>query len=312
MKDNKIKECLHPLVLLNRKMISAYYTYLGKHNLKKLLNIRYRDHFGKKMDWDNPKTLNEKILWLKLNTDTSQWTRLADKYLVREYVKDQGLENILVKLYGKWDKAEYIDWDSLPNTFVMKVNNGSGDVLVCRDKSKLDIKKATKTFARLLATPFGYSTGEPHYVSIPPCIIAEELLDNTKQPIPVDTLIDYKIWCFDGKPECIWACYNRFKDSVEVATYDLDWNFHPEYSIFTEHYIKASKLLPRPKSLDEMLSIASKLSQGFPELRVDLYEVADKPYFGELTFSSNYGMMDFYTEEYQEYLGSLVKIEDEK
>lgn len=307
-----MKKILRPLVLLKRRIISAYYNYIGKHNPKKLVDIRYRDHFGKNMNWENPKTLNEKILWLEFNTDTTDWTRLADKYRVREYIESLGLSDILVKLYGMWDKAEDIDWDSLPNKFVMKVNNGSGDVLVCNDKTHLNIKRETKKFNSLVKNRFGYNTAESHYIAIKPCIIAEELLEVNKQVIETSSLIDYKIWCFNGIPESIWACYNRTHDSVEVATYDLEWNFHPEYSVFTKHYIRAKQLLPKPKSLQQMLEIAAKLSAGFPQVRVDLYEVDGKPYFGEMTFSSNYGMMDFYTQQYQEYLGSKVNIKDGK
>lgn len=303
-----LKKILFPILPLRRYAISRYYEYLAKNNRKKLLEIKYRKRFGRDIDWENPKTLNEKILWLELYSDTSMWTKLADKYLVREYVKEKGYEHILVKLYGKWDSAESIDWRKLPNQFVMKVNNGSGDVLVCRDKSKLDIKKKTKKFAKLLSKPFGYQTGELHYVAIPPCIIAEELLDNTKQGIDSDTLIDYKIWCFDGKPETIVTYYNRHRDSVEIAAYDIDWNYYPEYSNYTKHFIKAKQLLPKPQSLQEMLNIASALSKGFPEVRVDLYEIDGKPYFGELTFTSSCGMMVSFTEEYQEYLGGLVRI----
>lgn len=307
-----MKKILWPLVLLKRRIISAYYSYIGKHNPKKLVNIRYRDHFGKDMNWEKPKTLNEKILWLEFNTDTTDWTRLADKYTVREYIESLGLSDILVKLYGKWDRAEDIDWNSLPNKFVMKVNNGSGDVLICNDKTHLNIERETKKFKKLVKNRFGYTTAESHYIAIKPCIIAEELLDANKQAVETSSLIDYKIWCFNGNPESIWACYNRTHNSVEVATYDLEWNFHPEYSVFTNHYIRAKQLLPKPKSLQQMLEIAAKLSTGFPEVRVDLYEVDGKPYFGELTFSSNYGMMDFYTQQYQEYLGSKVDIENGK
>lgn len=297
-----------PIRSLRKFAIFKYYEYLAKNNRQKLLEIRYRKIFGRDIDWETPKTLNEKILWLELYSDTSLWIQLADKYLVREYVKKLGYEHILVKLYGKWDSAESIDWQKLPNQFVMKVNNGSGDVLVCRDKSKLDIKKETKKFAKLLAKPYGYKTGELHYIPIPPCIIAEELLDNTNQSVDSDTLIDYKIWCFNGNPETIVAYYNRHKDTVEIAAYDLDWNFHPEYSNYTKHFIKAKQLLPKPQSLQEMLSIASALSKGFPEVRIDLYEVGGKPYFGEMTFTSSFGMMVSFADSYQEYLGGLVKI----
>ena len=141
-----------------------------------------------------------------------------------------------------------------------------------------------------------------------PCVIAEELLDPLKQPIETDTLIDYKIWCFNGKPRYIWACYNRHKDSVEVATYDLIWNRHDEKSIFTSHYKRANLNLPKPKSLKEMLEMASKLSEGIPQVRVDLYEIDGKPYFGEMTFTSAGGFNNFYTQEFLNELGSYVDL----
>ena len=148
--------------------------------------------------------------------------------------------------------------------------------------------------------------GEPHYNSIKPCIIAEELLDNTKQPIASSSLIDYKIWAFDGKPAYIWVCFNRTHHSVDVGVYDLDWNFHPEFSISTPHYRLTDIAVPRPKSLDQMLRAASILSKGFPELRVDLYEVDNKPYFGELTFTSAGGFNDFYSQDFLNILGDMT------
>lgn len=292
-----------------KKFWFLFYEALGHLSTKKLVELRYKRKYGKRLDWSHPVNLNEKILWLKYYTDTTEWTRLADKFLVREYVISKGLSDILVELYGKWNRVEDIDWDALPDSFVMKMNNGSGDVLVCKDKSELDVQQANALFRRLLKHRFGYTTGEPHYRAIKPCIIAEELLDHKKQSIPTFSLIDYKIWCFDGKPYSVWCCYNRSKKSVEVAEYDLQWNRHPEFSNYTDHYIKALQDVPRPQSFERMLEIASILSEGFPEVRVDLYEVEGKPYFGEMTFSSNYGMMDFYTEDYNKQLGSQVKLD---
>ena len=193
-----------------------------------LTSIEFRHAFGRWMNWKNPHDLNEKINWLKFNSDTSFWTRCADKYAVRAYVKECGYGDNLVKLYGKWDTAQEIDWESLPEKFVMKVNNGSGDILVCADKSKLDTIRATAQFDALLNKKFSNYNGEPHYMTMKPCVVAEELLDASKQPIKTDTLIDYKIWCFNGKPKYVWACYNRHEGSVEVATYDLDWKRHNE------------------------------------------------------------------------------------
>lgn len=275
---------------------------------KILVSIQYLYHFKKILNWRNPKNINEKINWLKFNSDTSLWSLCADKYMVRKYIENKGLADILVKLYGKWDKVEDIDWDILPNQFVLKTNNGSGDITICKNKASLDISAVIFKYSTLLNKSFSYTNGEPHYATMIPYLIVEELLDVSKQTVLTDTLIDYKIWCFNGTPHHIWACYNRFKDSVEVATYDLSWNRHDEYSIFTSHYKKAKSDLPKPKSLEKMLTIASKLSEGIPQVRIDLYEVGDKPYFGEMTFTSAGGFMNFYTPAFLKEMGDLVDL----
>lgn len=275
---------------------------------KLLASLEFYHVFGRRLNWKNPSDLNEKINWLKFKSDTSLWTKLADKYAVREYIEEKGFSDNLVKLYGKWDRPEDVDWELLPKQFVMKMNNGSGDIFVCRDKNKVDKNEVLHHFALLMNTVFGGINGEAHYALMKPCIIAEEFLDAEKQPIKTDTLIDYKIWCFDGGPYYVWACYNRHKDTVEVATYDLNWERHDEKSIFTNHYIRAQRDLPKPESLDKMLEMASKLSEGIPQVRVDLYEVGGKPYFGEMTFTSAGGFNDFYTQEFLNELGGYVNL----
>lgn len=286
------------------------YSLLGHLYPRGLVSIHFYRSFGFCIDWKSPKDINEKINWLKFYGDTTCWVDLADKFKVREYVACKGFSDMLVPLLGKWDRAEDIDWDSLPEKFVMKTNHGSGDALICRDKAALDCKTWTETFAKLLQQKYGSQMGEPHYNKIKPCVIAEELLDNTKQKIPSSSLVDYKVWTFNGCPKYIWVCYNRTKHSCEVGVYDTDWNFHPEYSVSNSHYILSDKVLPRPASLDEMLRAASVLSKGFPELRMDFYEVDGKPYFGEMTFSSASGMNNFYTPEFLHILGDYCKLKD--
>ena len=173
---------------------------------------------------------------------------------------------------------------------------------------RLDIENTVRLYSALLSKSFSETNGEPHYAAMKPCMIAEEVLDCKKQPIETDTLIDYKIWCFNGKPHHIWACFNRHQGSVEVATYDLDWKRHDECSVFTSHYKQAQSDLPKPVSLDKMLEIVSKLSCGIPQVRVDLYEVDGKPYFGEMTFSSAGGFMNFYTSKFLREMGDLVDL----
>lgn len=281
---------------------------LGYISSKTLAAVHFRHSFGRWINWNNPKDINEKIQWLKFNSDTSRWTPLADKFKVREYIKQCGLEEMLVPLYGKWEDANDIDWEKLPNQFVMKTNHGSGDALICRNKSELDTKYWTEYFNKLLHKKFGRIMGEPHYNKISPCIIAEQLLDNTKQQVKSTSLVDYKIWSFNGKPAYIWACHNRTKDSCEVGVYDTEWIMHPEFSNSTSHYILSKQAIPCPKSLKQMLEAASILSKDFPELRVDFYEVDGKPYFGEMTFTSASGLNSFYSQEFLNILGDLCKI----
>ena len=275
---------------------------------KRGISMLFRSIMGYNMSWENPQDLNEKINWMKLYFDTSEWVRLGDKYRVREYIAEKGYKDILVPLLGKWDHVEDIDWDALPNKFVMKMNNGSGDILICTDKKQLDIKYWTMCYKKLFKKKFGLSMGEFHYAKMKPCLIAEELLDATKQPIESTSLIDYKVWCFDGEVSYIWVCINREKDSVEVMLYDTSWNPHPEHCVTTHHYLTTEKQIPRPVTLDKMISTAADLSKGFPQVRIDFYEVDAKLYFGEMTFTSNTGYMNFYTREFMLELGKKVKL----
>lgn len=296
---------------MKKTIILAVIELLCRLHLLKPIQVARLKFYYKFHRWphfEHPTDLNEKINWLKFYGDSSRWSDLSDKYKVREYITGKGLDNILVKLYGKWDKAEDIDWDSLPEQFVMKANNGCGDVLICKDKSILDKQAIVKQYGKLLSTRYGDTSGEPHYAAIKPCIIAEELLDISKQPIKTSSLIDYKIWCLNGKPELFYCIWNRTKASIETRMYDLDWTYHPEWAVYSNHYIEGKVDLPRPQNFDQMLIIAEKLSEGFPIVRVDLYEVDKKVYFGELTFTSLGGFMDYITQEQLLLMGEIVKL----
>lgn len=283
--------------------------WVNRHFPVLICKMRYRATFGRSINLRYPQDINEKILWLSLHSDISQWTRLADKYAVREYVKEKGLEDTLVSLYGVWEKVENVDWNSLPSSFVMKTTNGSGTNLIVPDKSKLDIQEAIKIVDKWLHTPIASTTTEFHYQNIKPRIIAEEFLLNPKRDSEFsETLIDYKIWCFNGKAHYIWACSNRMNASTEVALFDREWNYHPEMSVFTEHYKEQVKLVPKPENLKGMIAAAEKLSEGFPVVRVDLYNLDGKVYFGEMTFTSLGGQMDFYTEKALRDMGGLIDI----
>ncbi len=299
---------------LNRifKPIILFCEWLGIHHPILLARIRYFVRFKKLLDLDNPKTLNEKILFLCLKTDTSLWTRCSDKYVVRGYVEEKGLGEILIPLVGVWNKATDIDFDKLPEMFVLKANHGSGDVLVVKDKKKVDWLETVRMFEKDLASRYGALESGIHYMRIKPRMIAESFIQNNEETKKVSSsLIDYKMWCFNGQCYYIWACANRNEHSTEVMTYDREWNAHPEYSIFKDGY-RRGELLPKPENFERMIEIAEKLSEDFPCVRVDLYNISGKIYFGELTFTSYGGLMDFYTEEFQLLAGSLVDLSEVK
>lgn len=269
-----------------------------------LAQYEYRRIMGRRMDLKNPKNLIEKIVWMQFHTDTSLWTHCADKYCVRDFVKSKGLESILTKLYGKWDNADEVDFDKLPNSFVLKTNNSCGQNLIVRDKSKLDIEETRTKLNSWLKQSYGYHNAQLHYTRIKPCIIAEELLIDTSLK-PGENLTDYKVWCFNGKPESILVISGRNGSNYNMVFYNTKWNNISNKALNhkTSHFSNIK--IDKPNKLDDILKYASILSDGFPEVRVDFYYINDKIYFGEMTFTAGYGN---YSDEYYNYLGSKVDL----
>lgn len=287
--------------------------FLGNHYPVLLLKLRYLYVFKKKLNLKSPQDLNEKILWAKLFSDTSRWTELADKRRVRDYVEKIGLGGILVKLYATWYNVDEINWDVLPDKFIIKANNGDGKgTNKIIDKTRITPPEKEKLISMvdewLHRKNIGALHAEPHYKNMKPCVIAEEVLPLEKG---ATSLTDYKMWCFNGKCDYIWICKDRCAggNSAYVMTYDKSWHPHPEFSIFNSDYLQAD-VMPKPRNFDKMVEIAEKLSKGFPEVRVDLYNIDGKIYFGELTFTSQGGFMDFFTPEFLRLLGEKFSIKD--
>lgn len=271
---------------------------------KQIINYVYKKTTGKKMNWKHPVDFNEKINWLKLYSDTSLWTLCADKYKVREYIEHKGYKNLLVPLLGKWDSAEEIDFDKLPNEFVLKTNHGSGDVIVVENKSEINFDEVRKVLNKNLKTPYGKYQGESHYLDIPPCIIAEPLLEQKSSAS--SSIIDYKIICFDGKPYCTLCFFNRKNGHYDFELHDLNWQSHPECLVFNDHSRDGKGVILKPLSYDLMLKAASDLSKGFPQVRVDFYEIDGKPLLSELTFTTTGGCIRYFTDEYLKELGDQI------
>lgn len=276
---------------------------------KETLRI-YRTFFKQDINWQNPRNLIEKIAWMELNSDTSLWTECADKYSVRDYVERNGFGSMLTKLYGHWGKAGDINFDILPNRFVLKTNHSCENTIIINNKSLLspkDIHKIRIQLDRWLSIPYGYCSGDLHYTRIKPCIIAEEFLENSHKEIS-SSIIDYKIWCFRGIPESVWVAFNREKGKpLHMKLFDLSWQERKDLLVSSDHYIYDDIVLERPKSFNKMLEACRILSKPFPEVRVDFYDVCGKPYFGELTFSTGFG---YFTEDYYNYLGDKTDISE--
>ena len=295
----KEKKIAYPIVWV-AKVIGHYFPEV-------LVRARYFVRFHKRLNLKNPKTLNEKILYMSLRTDTSLWTRLSDKYNVRGYIEECGLSNILVPLLGHWHKAEDIDFDKLPEQFVIKSTHGCGDIIIVEDKAAIDKNDVRKRMHAAISEIYGELEGGKHYMRIKPAIIAEGVLENDEISNRYSsTLIDYKFWCFNGKAHYVRVYGNR-GSQTDVMTYDMDWSPHPEYSISTKEF-KSGTEIPKPQNFDDMIKIVEILGKPFPVVRVDLYNIGGKIYFGELTFTSHGGMMNNLTDEFQNLAGSLIDV----
>lgn len=300
-----IKTVFFPLAWVRRQCSHYYNLWLGNHYPRKVASKRYKNAMGKELDWDNPKDLNEKINWMKFNTDLSEWTRLSDKYRVREYLKERGREDLLVKLYGVWENADDIDFDKLPDRFVLKSNHGCGTVILVNDKNTLDIPHVRKQMNGWIKKRYGILTAEPHYLKIKPLLIAEELLENDN---PNSTsLIDYKVFCVEGDIYCIMACANRtIGKGMKAMFYDTEWNPKPE--MLSGVHSNDKVCISKPTCLDELLKAAKDLSKGHHFVRADFYISKGKVYFGEMTFTPKGGYTDTVSYPYLLDMGSRIEL----
>jgi hypothetical protein len=274
--------------------------FLHKNDLYKTKIKNWWYNFKKKpLNLDNPLTFNEKIQWLKLYDSTPIKTFLADKYKVRNYIKKVIGEEYLIPIYGVYDNSEDINFDKLPNKFVIKYNHGSGFNIIVKNKTKLNLENIKKRLNIWKKLKFGNNSVELHYRDIIPKIIIEKYMDDG-----TGDLKDYKITCFNGKPEFIWIDSERYINHKRNL-YDLNWNQLP-YKI-NSHY-PTFQSPKKPKHLKKLLNLASILSKGFATARVDFYIIKQKIYFGEITFTSTSGLDDVVPESFDKRLCSLIRL----
>lgn len=279
---------------------AKYYENLKPEKYEKELKEWFHYTTGEKLSLDNPQTYNEKIQWLKLYDSTQLKTQLSDKYRVREWIKDKIGEEYLIPLLGVWDKFDEIDFDTLPDKFVLKANHGCGWNIIVTDKSTFNKEEAKEKFDIWMNTNFAYSVGlELQYMNIAPKIIAEEYIENFD-----DDVNDYKVFCFDGKADSVMMLTER-KKGLKMSFYDTEWNQLP----FTYSYPRNKELAPKPENLEQLIVLAERLADGFAHVRVDFYIMNDGQIkFGEMTFTSGSGTCVWNPKEQNRIYGEKIKL----
>lgn len=265
------------------------------------LKMVYRGYVGKKLNLENPTTFNEKIQWLKLHDHNPLYTRMVDKYEAKKYVADIIGEEYIIPTLGVWDHFDDIDFEKLPDQFVLKCTHDSGGLVICRDKKQLDKTAAKKKIESSLKTDFYYTGREWPYKHVKPRIIAEQYMEDDE----THDLRDYKIFSFDGVPKALFIATERgSKEETKFDFFDMDFKHLP----FTNGHPNADILPAAPKTFEQMKELTAKLSENIPQLRVDFYEVNGRTYFGELTFSHWSGFVPFNPEEWDKTFGDWIKL----
>lgn len=271
-----------------RYLAKYLYTHLLPTRLfsdRSYLKKMFYFNMGRKPELDDPKTFNEKLQWLKLNDRKDEYTMMVDKYRVREYVAATIGEEYLIPLLGVWDDPDEIDFDRLPDRFVLKCNHNSGRGLyICRDKSRLDRKKAKKNLKKGLKENFYYAGREWPYKNVSRKVIAEQYMTDTPDS---DFLTDYKFFCFHGKADCVMLCLDRASGDTKFYFFDRAWNLC-RYNLRGKAAPEGFTV-PKPAVMDRMFEIAERLSHGLTFARIDLYCSDGKIYFGEITFFPDSG-----------------------
>ena len=270
------------------------------------LRLHYRLHMGERLNLKTPKTFSEKLQWLKLHDRRDEYTQMVDKIAVKDYVAGKIGSEYIIPTLGVWEKAEDIDWNSLPDKFVLKCNHNSGGLVVCTAKNKLDVQAACERLNHSLKQNYYYSNREYPYKNVPPRILAEPYMqDNSSKE-----LMDYKFYCFNGRAEYCQVIADR-STCETIDFYDRNWVHQPFIGLYAKA-LHAKALHACPPDYPKMIEIAETLAVGIPFVRIDLYYINRHIYFGEITFFPLAGMGIFSPEEWNERLGAMIKLPSDK
>lgn len=274
---------------------------------KVYLSLRFRALMGYWMRWKSPKTFSEKIQWLKVYNRKEIYTRLVDKYSVKDYVGDIIGREYLIPTLGVWDSPDTIDWESLPESFVLKTTHGGGGVgvIICTDKNNFDTCRASKLLNLSFKSDIYSRFREWPYKNVPKRIIAEKFMSTTDCKESKD-LIDYKFYCFGGEPKYCQVIRDR-RTTETIDFYDMDWQ-HQDFVGLNPKVQNGITPVSCPEVLNEMKEICRKLSIDIPFLRVDLYVIDGRVYFGEMTFYPASGFGQFRPIKWQDILGDMIKL----
>ena len=261
----------------------------------------FYEHTGEQLDLDNPQTYNQKIQWLKLYDSTPVKARLSDKYQVREWIKEKIGEEYLIPLLGVWDNFDDIDFNKLPDKFALKCNHGSGYNIIVKDKSKLDLAAVRRKVNEWMNEDYSFKSGfELQYTLIPRKIVIEQYIENKN-----DDLYDYKFWCFDGEVKYIEFISGRYTNQKKLAFYDINWQ---KQNFLSDRAVLDDEVIEKPDNFDLMVKLAETLSKGFNHVRVDFYDVNNKIYFGEMTFTTSSGVCPWQPKEEDLEFGKMIKL----
>lgn len=263
------------------------------------IQLNYFAHFKRFCNLRKPKTYNEKLNWLKLNDRNAKYSQFVDKYEVKKIVGEMIGQQYIIPTLGVWDKFDDINFNMLPEQFVLKCTHDSEGIVIVKNKFELDMDEAKKKIESALKQNFYYIGREWPYKNVKPRIIAEEYMEDH-----VDgELRDYKFFCFDGMPKAMFVASNRTTESVNFDFFDLEFN----HLDIKQKYAHANKALRKPDTFDEMIRLATVLSKDMPHVRVDFYEVNGKLYFGEMTFYHFSGFMPFEPKQWDYIFGAWIK-----
>lgn len=269
---------------------------------EKYLRIRYRLIMRRRLNLEEPQTFSEKLQWLKLHDHCREYTMMVDKYAVRQYIAELIGEKYLIPLLGAWDDPNDINFDALPERFVLKCTHNSGlGMYICRDRSSLDVSKVRRTLRQGLHQNYYLTGREWPYKDVPRKIIAEKYMVDESGT----ELKDYKINCFNGVPKYIQVMSGRSTGNYYLNHFDLNWK---PLRIPRKDHVESTQNIERPKHLDEMIEVAKKLSQGTQFVRIDLYHTPGQVYFGEITFFPLSGFLDYTDKTTDLEFGKLISL----